>query len=139
MDLRKELKGYRPEELTEIVVEQINQHLVQNKNEFENYFSEEIRILDRITVQHRLLATCIRESNEDDKFSGRFFFGKHYLTSISANFYALRDLYSKGLHVPFQILLRSQIELVNTYIAFIGDDDFFIRYCRGSKQNPTRY
>jgi len=128
MDVAEILKSLPKSEIIDFVIENYADRTKENENSHLDNYQEEIKVLDRIISQYFFLSYVIRDSNEKDKFPGRFFFGRHYITVIANNFYIIRELFIKGLHVQFQQFLRTQFECVNNLIAFIGDDDFFQRF-----------
>jgi len=128
MDIVEILKTLPKSEIIDFVIDNYEERAKENQKSHLDKYQEEIKLLDRIISQYFFLSYVIRDSNEKDKFPGRFFFGRHYISVIANNLYIIRELFIKGFHVQFQQLLRSQFEYINNLIAFIGDDDFFKRF-----------
>jgi len=128
MDVAEILKSLPKNEIIDFVIENYTNSTKENEKYHLEKFNDELKVLARIISQYFFLQFVIRDSTDNDRFPGRFFFGRHYISVIANNFYILRELFIKGFHIQFQQFLRTQFECVNNLIAFLGDDDFFQRF-----------
>lgn len=127
-------------DIIESISEFYEQRCEENIESHRAEFKEEIKILERLKVQHFLLQSILTNQNEPEKLKGRYYFSKNYLDVIANTFKVAKDLFEQGFHIQLQLLLRNQFEFVNVLIAFVGDDDYFFRYGRifkGSKKFLT--
>lgn len=129
MEKSERLKSFPKSEIIKEIIQYYDDKVIENRLSHEELFKKELDVIDRIIVTFFCISLVIRESTEKDKYRGRFFFGKQYVSSISDNFYMIKDLFVKGYHIQLQLLIRSQIEYVNNLISFIGDDPFFQSFC----------
>ncbi|MDC1285304.1 hypothetical protein N8Z33_01305 [Flavobacteriaceae bacterium] len=124
------LKDLDFKDIIETISEFYEQRRAENIKSHRKEFDEEIGMLERLKVQYFLLQSIMTDKNEPEKFKGRFYFGKNYLDVIANNFKVAQDLFEQGFHLQLQLILRNQFEFVNALIAFIGDDEYFLRYGR---------
>lgn len=128
MTLNKILEKLPNSDLINIVKEIYEERISENKQCHLEGYQTEVEILDRIISQYLFLSLSVRDSNDKDKLPGRFFYTKLFLSVIADNFYLIKQSFTLGFHIQFQNLLRTQIEYSNNLIAFIGDDEFFIKF-----------
>jgi len=133
MNTEKIFDELSKEKIVESIIDNFEQFQNENKSHHEQTYVTELKVFDKIIIQYLCLHLSIDHTNQSDSFQNRAFYTKHYLSTITNNFYVLRQLFLSGYHIQFQILLRSQFEFINTLICFVGDDDFFRCYVMAKK------
>jgi len=123
------LKSMPKSEIIKEIIQYYGDRVIENQLSHENLFEKEFEVIDKIISTYFCISLVIREATESDKYKRRFFFAKQYISTITDNFYMLKELFQKGFHIQLQLLIRSQIEYVNNLISFIGDDSFFQSFC----------
>ena len=127
------------EEFEQQISNLFDEKISGNKYKYINRFDKEIKMLNRLLAQYFYLSQSLKELDKADKTYRRFLLGKGYLETITNNFFTIKDLFVSGLPIQFQLILRSQIELISNLAAFIGDDDYFIRYGTDSFTSDDGY
>lgn len=96
-----------------------------NKTKYNTNHKRIIEIFDDKIAKHTYLFFSIKKNNESEKKGNRAFYLPQYLCAIANNYYALKEVFQKGLQVQVLVLLRNQFELINALISFITDDNYF--------------
>jgi hypothetical protein len=114
----------------------IEENVAYNKKNMKRH-SKKFEMTRHIIALYFLLFVSLKKDSGNSKNEGRLLYARFYLVSIINNFLAMKTLFETGLHIQFQIILRSQMEYINTMIAFIGDDSFFNHFCKQDKKITT--
>ncbi|MBK5212539.1 MAG: hypothetical protein JJE55_02615 [Flavobacteriaceae bacterium] len=134
------IKAIDYDKVFKLISDYFDERKEENIKSHQEEFQGEIQMLERFKVQFFLYQDVITERNEHKDFKGRCFFAKRYLNVVANNFQVAQTLFEQGFHIQLQLIFRSQFEFINTLIAFLGDDDFFLKYgkeCSDSRKVIT--
>lgn len=139
IDYEKILREANNEEIEKAVSSQFSKSIKKNRFNYIKTYKKEIGLLNKVLSLYFYLSQVITPSEQTDKFYRRYLLGEGYIVTIANNFFVIKELFLDGLHIQLQIMLRTQIEMINNLIAFIGDDDYYLRYGTDSHETPDGY
>jgi hypothetical protein len=109
----------------------LNSKTKKNQQRIEKKFSKDLKVFDHVSYLYfYLLVTTKNFTQVEENTPSRVFYIKYYLVPIVNGFRSIKLLLNAGLYSQVQVLLRTQIELINILVAFAADDDFFNHFIK---------